>query len=50
MVNSIYNTNTANAGKFPGSGRWPVVNAGTNLHHGGAGAVLVMNCEEKFQL
>ena len=48
MVNSVYNTNNVNAGKFVGSQPWSVVNTGIYSHSGGAGAVPVMDFEGKF--
>ena len=47
VVNSVYNTNNVNAGKFVGSQPWSVVNAGIYSHSGGAGAVPVMDFEGK---
>ena len=50
MVNSVSNTLYLNFGKFAGNQPWWVVNAGSHLHCGGAGAVSVMDFEEKLQL
>ena len=50
VVNSVYNTNNVNAGKFAGSEQRPVVDAGIYSHSGGVCAVPVMNFKEKLQL
>ena len=50
VANSFYNAYNVNAGKFAGSKLWSVVDAGIYSYSGGAGAVPVMNFEEKLQL
>ena len=50
MIKPVYNTANVNAGKCAGSEPWSVVNAGIYSHSGGAGAVPVINFEEKLQL
>ena len=47
VVNSVYNANNVNAGKFAASEPWSVVNASIYSHSGGAGAVPVMDFEGK---